>query len=225
MKFRSTGWINSPLMSPGAVFWPMMVSAGTITDVDVRVNVRHNTVGELALRLEHGGQIVELVVNHGGTGSDFAGTVFDDEAEEVITDGSAPFFGSYAPVGLLSTYDGMDAGGIWKLAVVDTQAETPAELGVLIQWELMIRTQVAATAEDCNGDAIPDSCRLYLAGDYDQDGNVDLGDYAELPDCLAGPGLPLNGNCSNACLNAFDLDDDGDIDLADLAELLNNFLQ
>jgi hypothetical protein len=56
--------------------------------------------------------------------------------------------------------------------------------------------------------------RLYrgrqATGDFDFDGDVDLDDFAVLPDCLDGPGQPANAACQSA-----DLDDDGDIDLVD----------
>lgn len=47
-------------------------------------------------------------------------------------------------------------------------------------------------------------------GDCDQDGDVDLGDFAGLHACLQGPGGGLGTGC--AC---FDFDTDGDVDLRD----------
>ncbi|HNQ21817.1 MAG TPA: hypothetical protein PKK06_01860 [Phycisphaerae bacterium] len=61
------------------------------------------------------------------------------------------------------------------------------------------------------------------AGDYDDDGDVDLTDYAAFEDCLAGPDTPPQpaaGTCEAElrCLVSFDLDDDEDVDLADFAQ-------
>ncbi len=49
--------------------------------------------------------------------------------------------------------------------------------------------------------------------DFDDDGDVDLDDYANhFVPCLLGPGGGAVGNCSEV-----DLDSDGDVDLADFA--------
>ena len=54
-----------------------------------------------------------------------------------------------------------------------------------------------------------------LAGDHDQDGDVDLDDFAGFPDCLTGPdGGPAAEGCE-----AFGCDTDNDVDLADFAWL------
>ncbi len=56
-------------------------------------------------------------------------------------------------------------------------------------------------------------------GDFDGDGNVDLDDYAEFPDCLSGPwqGASFTEPAQD-CLDAFDFDTDTDVDLKDCAE-------
>ena len=53
-----------------------------------------------------------------------------------------------------------------------------------------------------------------VPGDCDGDGDVDLGDFAELTACLEGPG----GGLAQPECNCFDLDANGDIDLFDFAE-------
>jgi len=64
-------------------------------------------------------------------------------------------------------------------------------------------------------------------GDYDEDGDVGLDDYAVFHDCLAGPGAEpapsLPGVSPQDCRNAFDFDDDTDVDLADAPPLLAGF--
>ena len=55
-------------------------------------------------------------------------------------------------------------------------------------------------------------------GDFDCDGDVDLGDYAHFADCLNGPGAapdPTPPTTSQQCLGAFDFEPDTDVDLAD----------
>lgn len=65
--------------------------------------------------------------------------------------------------------------------------------------------------------ASPGAPNVLLAGDTDDDGDVDVADYVRFADCLAGPGTPPAGACA-ACVDG-DLDDDGDVDLVDFAIL------
>ena len=64
-------------------------------------------------------------------------------------------------------------------------------------------------------------------GDYDGDGDIDLGDYDVFNDCLAGEGVPpaptMPGVDPFGCLDAFDTDGDGDVDLSDFADLQDAF--
>ncbi|MCP4591869.1 MAG: hypothetical protein GY842_14125 [bacterium] len=62
----------------------------------------------------------------------------------------------------------------------------------------------------------------YWDGDLDQDGDVDLDDFAGLVDCLSGPEAspaPTPPVLAQDCLDTFDFDEDGDVDLADCGEL------
>jgi sulfatase modifying factor 1 len=60
------------------------------------------------------------------------------------------------------------------------------------------------------GVSAPPSMMAY--GDLDEDGDVDVEDFADLPGCLTGPGGGLGPGCA-----AFDFNDDDDVDLADFA--------
>jgi hypothetical protein len=71
---------------------------------------------------------------------------------------------------------------------------------------------------DGNANSIDDACEL--PGDIDDDGDVDLGDYAMFAACMRGPGAHwLPGICSFAEFGRADVDDDSDVDLRDFVEL------
>ncbi|HUU82842.1 MAG TPA: M14 family zinc carboxypeptidase [Phycisphaerae bacterium] len=59
-------------------------------------------------------------------------------------------------------------------------------------------------------------CAL-VAGDADEDGDVDADDYAYLWDCLGGPDQPIPGTCT-VPPGVFDFDADADVDLDDFGE-------
>ena len=65
------------------------------------------------------GTRVQLFYQVGGSGNDFIGTTLDDEAATAITAGTAPFTGSFRPMGALSDVDGEDANGTWILEITD----------------------------------------------------------------------------------------------------------
>jgi hypothetical protein len=70
----------------------------TVLDVIVQVNIDHTYDGDLDIFLvSPDGTRVELTTDNGSTGEGFDGTIFDDDASTDITDGSAPFAGSYRP--------------------------------------------------------------------------------------------------------------------------------
>lgn len=107
-----------------------------ITDVNVTLNITHPWVGDLTLSLTSPkGTTVELVQNIGDEGDNFENTVFDDDADESIVTGIAPYTGSYKPQNSLSIFNNEDAIGEWKLKAVDGGL---SDIGSLNSWSLDI---------------------------------------------------------------------------------------
>ena len=71
----------------------------------------------------------------GGSNDNFTNTVFDDDAAESILDGTAPYSGSFRPVGDLSLLEGESVNGTWTLEVYD---QARRQTGTLESWTLTV---------------------------------------------------------------------------------------
>ncbi len=114
-----------------------VVSDYTVSDVNVLLNITHTYDGDLDIFLvgPDGTTTVELTSDNGDGNDNFVETVFDDEASQSITAGSAPFTGSFVPEQPLSAFDNMDAAGDWTLLVID---DAGSDLGTLDSWQLQL---------------------------------------------------------------------------------------
>lgn len=107
----------------------------TVSDVNVNIDITHTAVEDLDIWVESPeGTTVPLVLTQ--SGENFEGTTFDDEADDPINDGSAPYSGRWQIdsnlIGQsLSDFDGEDAEGTWKLHVRDTAL---GEVGFIEGW-------------------------------------------------------------------------------------------
>jgi subtilisin-like proprotein convertase family protein len=114
--------------------------AGTIVDLNVKLNINHESNGNLDIYLiAPDGTRVELFTDVGGVSSNFIDTVLDNEAGQSITEGSAPFTDSYRPEGSLADLYGKDIIGIWTLEVTD---DWGGNTGDLNSWSLIAKLQV-----------------------------------------------------------------------------------
>jgi subtilisin-like proprotein convertase family protein len=116
---------------------------GRVKGLKVRIgSITHTYDGDLTIALiAPDGRSVTLVSHAGGNGVNFANTVFDDNAATRISDGSAPFTGTYRPAGLLSSLDGEPLAGTWTLKVTDTSA---GSFGTLDAWGMDVAPAVCA---------------------------------------------------------------------------------
>lgn len=118
--------------------------SGTIQDVNVTLNLVHTSIGDLKITLiSPAGTRIVLFNRNGGSGDNLLNTTFDDAASAAITSGAAPFSGSFRPVQLLSTLNGKNPNGVWKLEVVDAVAQHG---GYLDNWTLSLEVSAAARA-------------------------------------------------------------------------------
>lgn len=162
----------------------------TIGDLDVSFILSHSFLGDLCVELVHpsGSPTVQLLARPGanvpgepchdggplGCGAnDYGYVVLDDEGEggplEAICANGTTSPPTYTPFEPLSAFDGLPAGGTWRLRVYD---RAQIDTGQLVKWSLSVRKQASS---DCNDDQIPDECEALP--DCDGDG---LGDSCEL---------------------------------------------
>jgi subtilisin-like proprotein convertase family protein len=119
--------VKSVLTFPGA---------GSINDVNVYLRIDHTFDADLEVVLiSPKGTRVTLFNDIGGFGDNFTDTVLDDSALTSITNGTAPFTGSFRPQQPLSTFIDEDPFGVWKLELTD---DASGDSGVLTDWSLTI---------------------------------------------------------------------------------------
>jgi len=114
-------------------------SAGAIQDVNVKFNINHTWDSDLVITLRApNGSTITLVNRRGGSGDNFNNTVIDDEASLHVSQGGAPFNGSFRGEQALSAFDGLNAQGTWRLTVQD---KARGDTGTLTSWSLTIEKQ------------------------------------------------------------------------------------
>jgi hypothetical protein len=108
--------------------------AGTITDLNVGLNILHTFASDLIVSLiSPEGTEVMLFTNIGASGEHFFSTTLDDEAATDIAVEAAPFSGRFRPEQLLSLFDGENPNGTWTLRIIDDAA---GDVGTLLNWTL-----------------------------------------------------------------------------------------
>jgi subtilisin-like proprotein convertase family protein/subtilisin family serine protease len=111
-------------------------ASGTLADIDLQLDVTHTFVGDLDFTLTGpDGTVITLIDRVGGSGDNFQVTYLDDEAGSAISNGTAPFDGSFRPTEAFTAFDGISITGDWTLAITDNVA---ADEGTLNAWSLFI---------------------------------------------------------------------------------------
>lgn len=204
---NNSAGVNSTVTYPGS---------GTVTDVNVTVNIPHTAVSHLKLTLSKGAVSRVLWVNRCGSFDNLLAT-FDDAGAFINCSNLA---GTYTPVSCggvaLSGFNGIPAAGDWTLNVADTVS---GDSGRLQSWTLNVTSTIPPTPPmaDVNNNDVPDVCEcLNCKGDGNKDHSLDGRDIAMLVDAIAG------GGGLNRCL---DMDGNGAINLADIPLFVSSITQ
>ncbi|MEO1032079.1 MAG: reprolysin-like metallopeptidase [Bacteroidota bacterium] len=110
-----------------------------ISDIDIAIDITHSFTADLDISITSpGGTTVNLSSDNGGDGQNYTNTVFDQEATQQITSGSAPFSGRFIPEGDLSQFYNTMSSGEWIITIVD---DAFGDGGSINNVELMICTE------------------------------------------------------------------------------------
>ncbi len=162
----STPNVAIPDDSPAGVTDQLVIEdAGSLTDLNVFLDITHTYVGDLSAILTNvdSGISVTLMdrpgrVNSGfGCSGDDILATLDDEAASPIEDecaaGIPTIDGSFTPNSPLSALDGQELAGTWRLQVTDAEGQ---DVGTLNEWCLTPATDGGGDPTDTDMDGIPD---------------------------------------------------------------------
>lgn len=102
----------------------------------VCLNIAHTYCSDLDVKLvSPTGVVIDLFSAVGGSGQNFSNTCLQDGTAPSIAQGSAPFSGTFRPLGTLGNANtNVEGNGTWRLRIVDTYPF--ADAGTLLQWSL-----------------------------------------------------------------------------------------
>ena len=104
-------------------------SSKSIFDLDIDVSIMHIRDEDLYINILKSGFFqTELSTNNGGSGSNYINTVFDDEADTSIINGTPPFTGHYRPETAVSKFDNSSTNGYWVIKILNLSATDTAKL-------------------------------------------------------------------------------------------------
>lgn len=134
---------GGPVQNNGQdTYFPVSVSGLTSIDSvygleQVCFNINHPDVSELYVYLQSpSGTLVNLTLGSSSSGANFLNTCVNSQNVSSITLGSAPYSGTYKPVGYLGRFNTGQAGnGVWNLIVHDGFPGNP-NAGTLVSWSL-----------------------------------------------------------------------------------------
>lgn len=107
-----------------------------LANIDLQLDITHTWDGDLTgvLTAPNGEQIT-LFDRIGGSGDDYDNTRFDDDAGQLISEGSPPYSGVYRPSESFAALDGISITGDWVLSITDAAG---GDTGSLNSWSLFI---------------------------------------------------------------------------------------
>jgi hypothetical protein len=120
-------------------------TAYLISDVNVTIDsVYHTNDSDLEFYLIHKGITDTLIYCAGGGSANFKRTILDDSSPLILSEGSAPYYGTYKPGSVLSAFNDSDPNGDWVLKIYDNKT---GNTGTLYGWKLQLRMSLITGIE------------------------------------------------------------------------------
>ena len=169
----TTGPVPTTGTSGNAQFTVNVTETGTIgTDYEIDnltiTNMTHTFDGDLDISLiAPSGEIMLLAGGNGGSGDNYIGTVFNNNANPCVESGVAPFTGTWEPEGGLTTnaegdcttnyefatvFNGATVNGVWILNIEDNFG---GDSGFMNAWELTFNSLGPAPITECGNAPLP----------------------------------------------------------------------
>jgi subtilisin family serine protease len=131
-----SNWSASTIPVKGTMVSSITVPPGTtIGNIQLNLNVSFPYDKSLYIYLiSPSGKTIALDYDRGGWRSNLSNTTFSETASRPISSGQAPFTGAFLPEQSLSQLNGSNAGGTWRLGIVNSGGCN----GKLLNWSLTI---------------------------------------------------------------------------------------
>ncbi|MCX6310493.1 MAG: CotH kinase family protein [Bacteroidetes bacterium] len=122
-----------PVIVSGLV--PSTIDTANFGLESVCINLTHTWDADMEIRIiAPDGTSAILSSGNGGSGHDYTNTCFDNSAATNISQGGAPFTGSFIPQGQMGVVNNNQNGnGTWVLRVIDMYAQ---DFGTMLNWSI-----------------------------------------------------------------------------------------
>lgn len=118
----------------------------TLIGIEVSLDsVLHTSDSDLEFNLSHNDIEVDFIIQAGGEGDNFIGTLLTDSGIDSISSGVAPFPGFYKPENPLSAFLETDPAGTWTLSIYDG---VEGNTGTLQAWGLNLIYALSSGIDD-----------------------------------------------------------------------------
>ncbi len=195
------------LIQPGSLGASVLSTNFGLLNVCINLNHTKDSDLEIALFSPDGTQVM-LTHANGGDGDKFINTSFDDRSDRSITDGSAPFTGSFRPNEKLgSVNNGQTGYGTWKLYVHDLNPFS--DNGTLLNWSITFgpgasgpmvfnSSNLPIVMIDTYGQTIPDDPKIPAGLKIFNKGPGIRNYITDMPEFSGRSGIELRGSSSQS---------------------------
>lgn len=128
---------------------------GELLDIEVELDITHTWDADLTgVLTAPNGEQISLFTRIGGSGDNYTGTIFDDDATDAIGSGTPPYTGVFRPQESFAALDRIEINGDWVLSITDSASQ---DTGTLNSWSLFITEVPAPIGAITDSDSTTDS--------------------------------------------------------------------